>query len=426
MSTYLRRSVDMPPGGVDNPGTAWDYRYWNNPYHIANTGTTWVRFWARWPTLQPDPNLMPDHPSSPAKAKFDAFDAQVNQARADGKNVIIVSYQFPRWANGTSHLAYGSPEEIDFGHQDRMSSTQYYAWEGAGRPWDTAGSYKRKDLEFRIPSSLGTDSPWARWLGFLINRYRNYGDGRVVALEMCNEPNLQMWPLMLSSSTSSRWDNGENNSDCDVATMMQTAQTVASNYGWPCYLMGPGEADTTEHHRRRVPYNMFVDDLLNLLDQLAFKAHPMFLWSHHNYEDVLWDRADNPANSLKGKSPNFTADVRRKLVNRWSGWPQDGVQKNNPGIFITEGGVNIDTIPSVYGSTMTDSQILSKQAELIQRTWNRHFTDWNEGAGVAMLSNYMMYTTNVYNSGLREKVVNGVEGAARPAYNTWKSLPSHR
>ena len=45
-----------------------------------------------------------------------------------------------------------------------------------------------------------------------------------------------------------------------------------------------------------------------------------------------------------------------------------------------------------------------------------------EGSGIAMLGYYLWYTDPNYDCGLAETFETG--GATRPAYTTWKAMPS--
>jgi hypothetical protein len=81
------------------------------------------------------------------------------------------------------------------------------------------------------------------------------------------------------------------------------------------------------------------------------------------------------------------------------------------------------TLPNVgarWGITDPTAQ-RAKQAELLQRNWNRMVTT-TEGAGIAMLAQYLWYTDPNYDDGLCETFETG--GATRPAYATWKAMPS--
>jgi hypothetical protein len=110
--------------------------------------------------------------------------------------------------------------------------------------------------------------------------------------------------------------------------------------------------------------------------------------------------------------------MRRRLVNRWAGWPAGDAA--NPQLLITEGGVTLPNIGSKWGITGATAQ-RTKQSELIQRNWNR-MVGAGEGAGIAMVCNYLWYTDPNYDCGLCDALEAG--GATRQAYRTWKALPS--
>jgi len=63
----------------------------------------------------------------------------------------------------------------------------------------------------------------------------------------------------------------------------------------------------------------------------------------------------------------------------------------------------------------------AKQADLIQRAWDR-MASTADGAGIAVMSNYLWYTDPNFDSGLADTFASG--GAIRPAYTTWRGLPS--
>src|SRR4051795_1180744 len=80
-----------------------DQRYESNRDRFAETGTSWVRLWADWPQLQPEPGRAPEHGSGARVVA--ALDAQIESARADGRRVMLTAWRFPRWANGTAGLS---------------------------------------------------------------------------------------------------------------------------------------------------------------------------------------------------------------------------------------------------------------------------------------------------------------------------------
>jgi hypothetical protein len=116
---------------------------------------------------------------------------------------------------------------------------------------------------------------------------------------------------------------------------------------------------------------------------------------------------------------NRAADTRRRLVGRWAGWP--AADAANPQILLTEGGVTLPNIAARWGITDRAAQ-LAKQSELVQRNWNRMAVNTGDGVGIAMLGYYLWYTDPNYDCGLAETFESG--GATRPAYKTWKALPS--
>src|SRR4051812_22943227 len=99
-SAPLRRCVSLGANGVINPGSSQDYR--TNRAFLIETGTKWVRLWADWPSLQPEASLAPDQGSGAWRVA--ELDKQIAQANADGIQVILCSYRFPTWSNGTAGL----------------------------------------------------------------------------------------------------------------------------------------------------------------------------------------------------------------------------------------------------------------------------------------------------------------------------------
>jgi hypothetical protein len=90
--------------------------------------------------------------------------------------------------------------------------------------------------------------------------------------------------------------------------------------------------------------------------------------------------------------------------------------------MITEGGVTLANVRSRYG--LTDAAAVQrKQGELLQRNWNRMAPSTGEGAGIAMVCQYLLHTDPNFDSGLCETPETG--GAVRSAYATWKALPSN-
>jgi hypothetical protein len=232
---------------------------------------------------------------------------------------------------------------------------------------------------YRTPSWVGRGvaaaPPWERFVEWLIARY-GY---RLDVLELCNEPNLQ------------------GTAPATVAAMFVTAQRIAGGLGSPLVLAGPATADAPG-------YDRFTDRLLDELDARGFVAGARFAWTHHNYADVAY-------------GTSRTADVRRRLVGRWAGWP-DG-DPGEPQLMVTEGGV---TLPVIRRHLRIDGARAqrAKQAELLTAAYER--LTGAEGAGVALVTQYLFHTDPRYDSGLCETAERG--GRRRPAFDAWRALPS--
>jgi hypothetical protein len=397
MASTLRRCVSLGASGVISPGGSQDYS--RNSAFLAGTGTRWTRLWADWPSLQPEAALAPDKGSG--ATRLAALDRQIKQANAEGVSVMLTVWRFPRWANGTATLT--PSQDAAYQLQDRIS-------QGAD-----PGS--RKALEFKLPADLAPASAYGAFLDFLVRRYNSGNASRpatIAALEVVNEPNLQVWPQQGPSTTTNPYGSGVFTAQLATAQMFVTAQAVNARYGNRVLLLGPATADRTGDSRLASAYSTFTRALVQRLTAIAFKATSTFAWSVHNYTDVEYDQG---AGSSLGRTTNRAADVRRLIAGAWAGWPSSSAA--NPGIAITEGGARLVKLASVYG--LSDPAALrSKQASLLKANWDRMYLG-SDGAGVGMLSWYLFYTDVNFDDGLCE-----VDGTKRPAYSTWGTLPSLR
>jgi hypothetical protein len=405
MTSRLRRCVVLGPAGVIHPGSSQDYRAGNNRVWLMDSRTRWVRLWADWPSLMPFADqLDPTH--------LAALDDQVAQARADGMRTILTPYRFPTWANGTESMTAG---ELAATMPDRRASS---------RP-DTSA----KSLLFRYPDDLSPTGAFGRFLRLLIERYSPDSPQNPTAstsvdiLELCNEPNLQWWPQQGPSTTLDPYDRGPIVVHDAVVRIFTTGQQIADEVGSHLVLAGPGSADLTTSDRLRTGYHSLAERILTNLTAAAALPGPRFAWTHHNYSDVTYDQgpgstapdaATNPA-----RQTNLAADMRRRLVGRWTGWPE--ADPTNPQLLLTEGGATLSNMQARYGLTDPADQ-RRKQAELIQRNWDRMVSDSGDGAGIAMTSQYLFYSATSFDSGLCDEYEAG--GATRPSYDTWSGLPS--
>src|SRR5690242_5318237 len=61
----LTRIVDLGAGATMHPGSPNDLRAGDNRALLAASGTAWVRLWADWPSVQPDPAFALGDPAGP-------------------------------------------------------------------------------------------------------------------------------------------------------------------------------------------------------------------------------------------------------------------------------------------------------------------------------------------------------------------------
>ena len=407
MASDLRRAVVLGPAGCIYPGSPQDYTAAGNAGFFRETGTRWARMWADWPTLEPASGQLD-------AAKFAALDAQIARARRDGLRVVLTLYRFPTWANGTD--AY-TPAQLAATMPDRRTSGQS----------DTSA----RSLLFRPPDDVSPTSAFGRFVDRLLARYGRGNPGRpsldavIDVLEIGNEPNLQWWPQQgPSNDPANPYGQGPIVVHQKVARMFVTAQQLAAARPLSPLLAGPGCADVTSTNRLSTGYASFAVRFLPELASLGFTAGRQFAYSHHNYTDVTFDQGANttaPDRATTTRTTNSAADMRRRLVTgNWAGWPNGS--SADPGLLLTEGGVTLASIASASRWNIGDRGAqLAKQAELLQRNWER-MNAGPDSAGIAMLSQYLWYTDPNYDSGLCDTSESG--GAKRPAYATWRSLPS--
>src|SRR5215207_970318 len=324
MGDLLARGVALGPGGIGD-----EQRYPTNRRYIAETGCAWVRLWAEWPKLQPDPKKPPD---------FGRLDAEIEAARADGLKVMLTSWRYPRWSNGTARLT---------GKQDE-------AFQQAARFRLGGDPARRKDLTFRVPADLTSGSPYGRWLAAL-------GERDIDAIEVVNEPNHQLWP--------------QTHVHMAVARMMITGREVLPP---SITLVGPATADRTGGGQLDTDHLDFARALLDELDAVGFRPDERTAWSHHNYGDVESDSIDRIAAA--------TAVVRGR-------WPDTQ-------IVVTESGARLTTIAREE-NLRDDVVVRRRQAELIARGYERLRTDLVL-AEVQMVLQYLFITDMNYDSGLCE------------------------
>jgi hypothetical protein len=407
MSAALRKLVDIGAGATIYPGSAGDLRFHDNRALLADTGTGWVRLWADWPSLQPDPALAIDDPANPGFARLQALDEQIRAACDDGLRVVLLAYRFPPWANGTEALAAvrNTDAEAGFQPEDRMSRDGFARYVREGR--DPARyNPSRRALELRIPpEGLGPDSAWAAFFGFLVARYHlgQRASGRHVhAFELANEPNYQWWPQRMPSSGPDRFGaDGAPIAPAAMAEMMDTAQAVSARVAHSTRLLAPSTADSPPNARLVTGPDDFTFALLDALDLRGHRAHEGMAWAHHNYLD------------LELRSERTTTQRLRELLRgRWHGHALDG----GPAVWITEGGVRLTAMRQRHPS----EDVLEAQARSWRLGWERHARPDGAGEGVAMLAQYTLRAEPRFDCGLLDP---WPRSRRRPAYAAWRSFP---
>jgi hypothetical protein len=373
---------------LNHGGDVEDLRVNGNLEKLIALGTRWVRIWIRWdkaqllpPVFVPMNDLdgpLNDAPECGPGCGFryiQAIDEQIGLARVAGLNVILTTWFFPRWANGTA----GKP--ADWAREDRGAATD---------PVD-----RLKPLEWRIPiGELGRDGHYGRWLAWLMDRYAVHGRG--LTLEIVNEPNGQLWPQQEPSPTGDPYGPGEVTVGGHMAEMIATAAAVGAARGHPIGLAAPALSDRARPNDRLfTSFETAVPQTLAALDELGFAPTPSFVWTHHNYSDV---ERDIP-------SPTRAEALRGLLRKQWRGRGGPG----DPRVWLTEGGARLGS---------GEVRDLAAQAALVAASWQR----MSDAPGIELFSNYLMYADPVANSGLCEPIASG--GAPRPVWEVFRRLPA--
>ena len=365
MPNGIRKGVALHPHativGLSQP-TYYDIEHQFN--YFSQTNSDWVRLWADWSLLQPDPPADPNNPTYDNWA-WDKLDAEVQAANSsmvkppntsveEPLKVILTVWTCPLWASPNTRSQYPSSD-----------GQQYYR-----------------------PDNTGVSSPYGRLLEQLMVRYHPLNPNRrgtIWGLEIVNEPNGQMKP-----------QTGMANA---VADMMVTAKQIKLNHGWTNtgpVLLAPALVDYREGSFDFDPSNpntttigSFAESLLNRLDAIGFSAGPWIAWSQHNHLDIEADR--------------LYADTALKYIgdklagHGWGGWRAPG--DNGPRIFLTEGAARLTKIDSHYfSSNGSPSQLRNKQATLVENAKGRIM-----GGPYPAMWLYYGFTSNVdYDAGLRD------------------------
>jgi hypothetical protein len=522
MNERLQKCVNLAPhvntvgGGAGPPES--DAARPDVQEMMKETRTQWIRLWADWADLMPKPPKGTSWESFKqgveAQGRFGPLDSDIAWSRYRGLRVILVTYRFPRWANGTGTVskdADGNPRVnpyLDSQWQDtRLGQRIRNTWRERGpapRALQTVAEYKAeyapdddpqelKDWEFCFPSEdqLGWGSPWCWWIRYLALRYHPANPDpklryrTIQALEVCNEPDLQCWPLRQTTGVDVPAD-GQLPSEAwnpttpitahrKVARMFETAQHV-NNYiahispKYKSYLKLLGPATSDRHvrppfpeqpekdiRRRRLDFIEFTDALLTEIQKPSSdfqvrraqaprardgtRLAQWFAWSHHNYVDITPD--GHASVRVRTGLDHGAQEVRRKLKEKgFKGFPS--ADAADPQLFITEGGVLL-VRPNEWAFDPDLEPDLQERfdnaAARIKAAWIRVKDDPADSEGILMFSQFLLYSVRHYDSGImwrpafkKEETDRGArwpgsrtkrerEGLKRkPIYGTWVGL----
>lgn len=406
MSSYLRKAVCLGADSIFGPPyNSEDYRVarpYFGPTAEGGTDTPWVRLWAWWPSLQASAGeTLGQNP------KWAQLDAQIQAANQAGTSVLLCAFGCPEWA--------------------------------ALLPNSSAPTANRHNK--CVPAVTGTNGPWGRFLGHLMDRYgpqSAWRAGTVDILEVCNEPNYEMWPQKDA--------NGSRTMHCAIADMMMSAKALRDSKGWNTpMLLGPATADVAGTNATQVDYLTFTQDLISVLNASQFAPGSAFGWSHHNYNDVERDLGPNSTGpsgtGYEDRLKNRATSVRDAIAGKWAGFPYGSSASSE--VFLTEGGARLPKIQTYYGTGGnttyygTATYLRNKQSDLLNRALARLSSDGPNGARIGMFTWFLFVSDRNYDCGLRnsefdDPMMHDVDTpfhpalAARPAYTRWSTMPPVR
>jgi len=407
MSFTLRRILDLGPNATIWPGSPGDLRFHDNRRILRETRTGWVRIWADWPRLQPDPAFAPGDPASPGAPYLQALEEQIAVANADGIRVVLVAYRIAPWANETAELVEqrATDEEIAFAFFDRIAPRSWARYVREGR---NPARYEpgRRALEHRTPpEGFGAESAWAGFFAALYDRFHRgrQPDPHVHAFELVNEPNWNAWPQRTAPDPlADPFALTPLESPARFAQMSATARQIAAERGDTTLLLHGSMADAGADGRRVTAWDEWLPAYLDALDAQGFVATARDAYAHHNYTDV--ERRD-PAPRIQR--------VRDMLRGRWTGYAEG----EGPTVFVTEGGCRVSRMREYYPT----EDPLAAQAASMRLALERYGRDDGPGDGVAMLAQYQTYSDPRFDTGLLEPWPSTTR---RPVFDVWAAAPS--
>jgi hypothetical protein len=408
MSWALRRILDLGPNATIWPGSPGDLRFHDNRQILRDTRSSWVRIWADWPRLQPDPLLAIDDPASPGLPFLQVLDEQIAIANAEGVRVLLVVHRIAPWANGTAGLVplKGTDAEISFQYWDRIAQRAWERYVLEGRD-PRRYTPSRRALEYRTPDEgFGPGTAWARWFAALYERFhlgRRGAGPHVHGFELVNEPNWLTWPQRRPPAEGQDpYAPTALEAPARTAEMSVTARAVAAERGDTSLVLHGSMADAGGEGRRVTAWDEFLPALLDEQQARGFAATARDVFAHHSYTDVERRSTDTRVQR-----------VRDVLRGRWTGYAEG----EGPTVFITESGVRVSRMREYY----PDEDPLQAQAATMRLALERFGGESGPGAGIGMLAQYQTYADPRFDTGLLEPWPSTTR---RPVFDVWAGAPS--
>jgi hypothetical protein len=383
-----------------------DPRYYSGAYpgvpdnmHFGyDTLTPWVKVWVEVAQLWPGADVQHQYVD---QSLLTSLDNQIAAARVYGFKVVLTfTNKWPKWVNDSDN-PLARPKDL--------SSNGWW---------------------FFVVSQLA-----ARYSAWNTNRPVN-GWARVEVLELMNEPNTTGW---VNNPSGDGYD-----SHTAVAVMLKRGKQIVGVLGNAPLIAGPAVLDLATGPSHSEDYAnwtagiiaaMLNIDFFGTRDSLGNLNNFTCVWTVHNYGDVLHDcgvttQSTTPAPLVGDPYRDYhytrTSGVWNILDGApWRGFPS-GQPDGNFSIFTTEGGAQQELIPGAWGLVNPSQPTLDwYQAVLVARNMDRMKTD-TEGRKVGLLSNYLWYSAQGFDTGLQTYNFPPPGSVPPPppnrlAYNSWKS-----
>ena len=358
MSATLRRIIDLGlgrrPRARARPATCAST---TTARSSPRRGASWVRLWADWPTLQPDPARPPDDPDGAGAPFLAALDDQIRAANEDGIKVLLQLYRFPLWANGLEAL--GRPAQHR--RRDLARVRRPHRRPRPGRPTSPRARPGARTIRAagrsssRLPpEGVGPGSAWARFFAFVYDRWHlgRRGSGPYVhGFELVNEPNFQWWPQRAPAAGADPFALGD--ADRPGAAGADDAHRRAASppaRGGDTLLFAPSFADSEVRGRTVTQY----DELT------AARCSTRSPRSATSPGRTRSGPTTTTRTSSGAPTDTKLQRMRALLAGRWTGLAEGAA----PTVWVTEGGVRLARMAAYYPA---EDRLAGPGAELAAR-----------------------------------------------------------